>query len=75
MTNRYTPRTEIKFSKDMEDRWRAESRLLEIMDLVVAEWNTDPMSVQCFDLRIVEEAKQLCAKRRLLLQSTRSSIF
>jgi hypothetical protein len=33
-----------------------EDRALEIFKLVISEWKTDPMSVQCFDLRIVREA-------------------
>jgi hypothetical protein len=28
-----------------------------LFDLIVAEFESDPMSVQCFDLRIVERAK------------------
>ena len=34
-------------------------RAWEILRLVVAEWRSDPMSVQCFDLRIVREATEL----------------
>ena len=30
-----------------------------VLDLIVAEWTSDPMSVQCFDLRLVERAKEL----------------
>lgn len=37
-------------------RIELEDRALEIFKLVVAEWKSDPMSVQCFDLRIVREA-------------------
>lgn len=36
-----------------------ERRLVEIMDIVVAEWSSDPQSVACFDLRLVDEAKNL----------------
>ena len=36
-----------------------------LLRLVVAEWNTDPHSVQCFDLRIVEKAKRLVDDRAL----------
>ena len=42
-------------------KWEIEKRLLQIMDLVVAEWESDPISAQCFDLRIVNEAKMLNA--------------
>jgi hypothetical protein len=36
-------------------RIELEDRALEIFKLVVAEWKSDPMSVQCFDLRVVRE--------------------
>ncbi|MGH7018296.1 MAG: hypothetical protein ACREEY_00350 [Brevundimonas sp.] len=29
---------------------------------IVAEFETDPMSVQCFDLRFVDRAKWICRK-------------
>jgi len=35
-----------------------------LLDLIVAEWTSDPTSVQCFDLRIVERAKVLVEARR-----------
>lgn len=35
-----------------------------LLDLINAEFQSDPMSVQCFDLRIVERVKQCVAKRR-----------
>jgi len=45
----------------LEQKWKLESEALEIFKLVVAEWESDPMSVQCFDLRIVEKAKYVRA--------------
>lgn len=45
----------------VEDRIRFENEALEIFKLVVSEWESDPMSVQCFDLRIVERAKYIRA--------------
>ncbi|WP_026782648.1 hypothetical protein [Pleomorphomonas koreensis] len=62
----YTPRLKDTAVLELEGLFDAERRLLEIMELVVSEWATDPMSVACFDLRIVEEAKQLVAKRHRL---------
>ena len=44
-----------------DDKVRFEDEALENFKLVVAEWESDPMSVQCFDLRIVERAKYLRA--------------
>lgn len=32
------------------------NRAIEILTLIVAEWESDPQSVQCFDLNIVREA-------------------
>lgn len=39
-------------------------RAIELLALVVAEWQSDPLSVQCFDLRQVEEATALVAALR-----------
>lgn len=33
-----------------------------ILDIIVAEWNSDPMSMQCFDLRVVQRAKDVLDK-------------
>lgn len=45
--------------KAIERRFTLQKRAIEILDIVVAEWESDPMSVQCFDLRVVEEAKAI----------------
>ncbi len=50
--------------KEMVDQQAADDRVWHIMDLICAEWDSDPMSVQCFDLHIVEEAKALVKKRK-----------
>ncbi len=47
-----------------ERRFEIDDRLLEIMGLVIAEWQSDPMSTQCFDLRIVGEAVSLWEERK-----------
>lgn len=36
----------------------------ELIDIISAEFESDPMSVQCFDLRIVERAKKAAAIHR-----------
>lgn len=59
---RRSPMLTLKAQEQMEARFEAEREALEIFDLVVAEWNSDPMSVQCFDLRIVKRAQDV-AKR------------
>ena len=45
----------------METKWALRDDAIELLRLVVAEWKSDPMSVQCFDLRTVERAKQCIA--------------
>ena len=52
--------------RDMDERFKLQGRALDIFKLVVAEWKSDPQSVQCFDLRIVEEAKLIDAKLKRL---------
>jgi hypothetical protein len=36
----------------------------KVLHLIVAEFESDPMSVQCFDLRIVQRAKDCIAKQK-----------
>ena len=43
-----------------------ERRALAVLALIVAEFESDPMSVQCFDLRTVAEAKEVIAERKRL---------
>jgi len=50
----------------MDERFELQGRALDIFKLVVAEWKSDPHSVQCFDLRVVEEAKLIDAKLKRL---------
>lgn len=50
--------------KDLCKQQDADKRVWEILDIIVAEFETDPTSVQCFDLRIVEEAKKLVRDRK-----------
>jgi hypothetical protein len=52
--------------KAMEDRFKLERRGLELLQVIVAEFETDPTSVQCFDLRIVEESKRVARALRKL---------
>ncbi len=48
----------------MENVMKAEDykEAIEVLALIVAEFKSDPMSVQCFDLRLVERAKKIVAK-------------
>jgi hypothetical protein len=46
-----------KAQAEMEERFELQREAEELLKVIVAEWETDPQSVQCFDLRIVERAK------------------
>jgi hypothetical protein len=37
---------------------------LEVLDVIVAEFESAPVSVQCFDLRVVERAKAIVTEYR-----------
>ncbi|MGV2021840.1 hypothetical protein ACQZ5U_02365 [Agrobacterium sp. 22-3639C1] len=45
-----------KAQREMERKWEIEQRAIELLTIIAAEFRSDPSSVACFDLRIVEEA-------------------
>ena len=55
-----------KAVRETEERMKVELEAFELLDLIVAEFNSDPMSVQCFDLRTVERAKYVAARLKEL---------
>lgn len=55
-----------KAVRETEERMKVELEAFELLDLIVAEFNSDPMSVQCFDLRTVERAKYVVARLKEL---------
>ena len=48
-----------KAQREMEGTWRLRQEAVELLRIIVAEWYSDPLSVQCFDLRIVERAREI----------------
>ena len=66
MGNRLTPRLTPKAMAEIEEKADLTAAALTIFALVVAEWKSDPTSVQCFNLRVVELAKQIDAQLRNL---------
>ena len=58
------PELTEKAQKDIEEGFELNREAWRLLDLVVMEWKSDPMSVQCFDLRIVERAKRAVERRR-----------
>lgn len=53
-----------KYTQFIENGWKNDAEAHELLDLIVAEFNSDPMSVQCFDMRIVKRAQLCVAKRK-----------
>lgn len=50
--------------------WRRDpwATVWDVLDAIVAEWSSDPVSVQCFDLRLVDRATALVAQRKRRLE-------
>ena len=61
---RLTPRAE----REIEDNFRNTSEAFKLLDLIDAEFRTDPSSVQCFDLRIVQRVRECVEKRRQFVE-------
>jgi hypothetical protein len=55
-----------KAIRETEERFALEREAMHILKLVVAEWSSDPASVKCFDLRIVNRAKEILARLKKL---------
>lgn len=60
------PRLSDKAVREIEQSFDNDREAHVLLDLIVAEFNSDPTSVQCFDLRIVERAKACVAMRKKL---------
>lgn len=58
------PRLSAKAERQMEARFDALREAEILIDLVAAEFASDPMSVQCFDLRVVDRVKACAATLR-----------
>ena len=57
------PRLSDKAMREIESGFKNDEEAHELLGLINAEFQSDPTSVQCFDLRIVERVK-LCVARR-----------
>jgi uncharacterized coiled-coil protein SlyX len=55
-----------KAEKELEERFALQREAIELLALVVDEWRSDPMSAQCFDLRIVRRAQAVVARLKEL---------
>jgi len=63
------PRLSREAQRRIEESFDNDREAHELLDLIVMEFTTDPMSVQCFDERIVERAKICVAKRKNFVAS------
>jgi hypothetical protein len=55
-----------KAQQEIEELWRLRRDAVQVLDLVVAEWQSDPMSVQCFDLNLVQRGTSVIERLRAL---------
>lgn len=62
MRNAITP----KAQREMEELWRLRREAVKLLENVVSEWESDPQSVQCFDLRIVNRASMVVKRIKQL---------
>lgn len=51
-----------KAQREIEEGFELKREAVRLLDLINAEFQSDPMSVQCFDLRVVERVK-VCVER------------
>jgi hypothetical protein len=52
------------FVRSMEERYQNDTEAHVLLDLINAEFVSDPVSVACFDLRIVDRVKVCVEKRK-----------
>lgn len=60
--NELTP----KAQREMEEAWNLRREAIIILGHVVAEWESDPQSVQCFDLRLVARSKEVLERLKTI---------
>lgn len=51
---------------EMERIWQLRREAVQLLELVAVEWESDPMSRQCFDARIVKRSKEVLAELKKL---------
>lgn len=55
-------------AKAIERNFELTTEAWEVLALITSEFKSDPMSVQCFDLRVVEKAIALVDEHKKLKQ-------
>ncbi len=62
--NRFARPITATFEREIEDGFENQEEAFVLLDLIDAEFRSDPMSTQCFDARIVDRVRTCVAKRR-----------
>lgn len=55
-----------KAQRQIEQVWELRREAVQLLDVIAAEFETDPSSVQCFDARIVQRAIEVSAQIKKL---------
>jgi len=55
-----------KTKRQIEKKWELQHEAVELLKVIAAEFESDPTSVQCFDLRVVERAKAVTRELQAL---------
>lgn len=63
------PRLTDEEQRAIEANWDNVREAFRLLGLINAEFQSDPMSVQCFDLRVVQRVKECCDKRRQFVET------
>lgn len=58
-----------KAETEIEQSFSNDREAHTLLALIDAEFQSDPMSVQCFDLRIVQRVKECVAKRAVFVKN------
>jgi hypothetical protein len=69
MRNESSARLTESAQRIISDSFRNDEEAHTLLDLINAEFQSDPMSVQCFDLRIVARVKECVARRKAYLKA------
>lgn len=54
-----------KAAREMEAKWDNDKEAHRLLDLIMAEFESDPTSQQCFDSRIVSQVKLCVLKQKV----------
>jgi len=64
------PRLTAAAEREIEDSFRNNAEAHELLDLINAEFQSDPNSTVCFDRRIVDRVRLCVARRKRFVQNS-----